>query len=151
VALERQRGLVMALPIYSFGNRGIASKPADLWYQYVGLKHINSYQYNQPGKYRPLEMPVHMRDTSAVHIMSCLPMPFHPSVQMEYQGRITEESYQRLFKLYVELLNKGEPQDGDDDGATPVQHRWQRCLLPPELTIGVGNRTPSPVQSHSIN
>ncbi|OCL12334.1 hypothetical protein AOQ84DRAFT_360732 [Glonium stellatum] len=107
IVLAKLPDHMIALPIFSHGDRGIGHKPANVRAQYMGLKMPGNREFKNDTPYPPLEIDgavtCNLRDTSNVNIM--YPITVGYDNRAVIHGSITIDSYAEMVETFQKMLS----------------------------------------------
>lgn len=101
---------LFVLPLFTFGERGVKARPKHIRHEYICIKNqgdtafVNlNKQHNEPLEAIVEDGQVPMKDSSCCRMTGGLTI--HCKDDLDFIGRLTEESYKYLLQKYDELIN----------------------------------------------
>ena len=100
---------MFCLPLYSFQDKGIQSKPAFMRREYAPVKNYDDHEFLNQGVYPPIEVQNRTKPMSAMTSVSLTGgMRVGCNEDISMVGRVTEKSYRDLVKLWQTLSSEAQ-------------------------------------------
>lgn len=109
IVISRSLYHLNALPLFTFGGKGLISKNPERWREYLGIRYDTDDDYNNLSQYQPIEVAEEdlsftLRPETSVHLMST---SISMSDVIEIEGKIRNQSLDNLRKAFRDFIHTG--------------------------------------------